>query len=34
MNGADFQPQQGELADVILRVAASDPSQRDQMLDE
>lgn len=34
MNGADFQPEQGELANVILRVAASDPSQRDQMLDE
>jgi prophage maintenance system killer protein len=34
MNGADFQPEQGELAEVILRVAASDPSHRDQMLDE
>jgi death on curing protein len=34
MNEAKFEPRQGELADVILHVAASDRSQRDEMIGE
>jgi prophage maintenance system killer protein len=34
MNQADFRPEQGEFADVILRVAASDAAQRDDRLEE
>jgi prophage maintenance system killer protein len=34
MNGEVFEPEQGELPEAILRTAASDPSQRDEMLGE
>jgi len=34
MNGAVFEPEQGQLPEAILRVAASDPSRRDEMLDQ
>jgi prophage maintenance system killer protein len=34
MNGAEFEPGRGELADAILRVAASDRSERDDRIAE